>query len=233
MNFRYPIFLDISGKRCLVTGEGFEIAAKTRKLIELGAQVTYVNPIAEPSIAILAAKGYIEWRQRDFEPADLDGCFLVITDHVDNARIFQLAEERNVLCNSVDDPEHCRFSFGSIVSRGDLTLAISTNGAAPALAVRLREQLQRDLGPEYEQFVSMLSDLRPEIARELPDFEARKELWYRMVDSGALDEIRQGRAEQARGLLRNLLSEAKQASRPEAVPDTVKEGHENDLLDEH
>lgn len=217
MNFRYPIFLDVAGKRCLVTGEGFEIAAKIRKLAELGAAVFYVNPTAEPSIAAMAGEGRIQWHQREFKATDLDNCFLVVTDRHDNSQVFQFAEERNVLCNAVDDPEHCRFSFGSVLSRGDLTLAISTNGIAPALAVRLRQRFERELGVEYEQFVSMLSDLRREIARDLPDFGTRKELWYRMIDSEALDHIRQGRGDGARSLLRDLLNEAKRASRPDRV----------------
>ena len=207
MNFRYPIFLDVEGKRCLVTGEGSEIAAKIRTLVSHGARVTYVNLTAEEAIAALAAEGRIVWNARRFESADLDGCLLVIADHEDNAEIFRLAEERNVSCNAVDDPAHCRFSFGSVVSRDDLTIAISTNGIAPALAVRLRQRLERELGEEYGQFLAMLGELRPEITRSLPDFERRKALWYRMIDSEALDMIRQGRPREARQLLRKFLED--------------------------
>ena len=207
MNFRYPIFLDVEGKRCLVTGEGSEIAAKIRTLVSHGARVTYVNLTAEEAIAALAAEGRIVWNARRFESADLNGCLLVITDHGDNAEIFRLAEERNVSCNAVDDPAHCRFSFGSVVSRDDLTVAISTNGIAPALAVRLRQRLEHELGEEYGQFLAMLGELRPEIARSLPDFERRKALWYRMIDSEALDMIRQGRPREARQLLRKFLED--------------------------
>ena len=82
---------------------------------------------------------------------------LVITDRDDNSTVFQLAEERNILCNAADDPEQCRFSFGSVVSRGDLTLGISTNGIAPALAVRLRERFEREFGDEYAQFLAHYS----------------------------------------------------------------------------
>src|SRR5690349_14257164 len=131
MNFRYPIFLDITGKKCLVCGEGFEIPAKVRILAARGALVRYVNPSAEDSIAELARQGKITWQARQFDPRDLEGCFLVITDQDENSEVFRLAEERNVLCNAVDDPEFCRFSFGSVVARDDLTIAISTNGIAP------------------------------------------------------------------------------------------------------
>lgn len=205
MNFRYPVFLDVAGKRCLVTSSGFEIPAKVRALVERGAHVVYVHPAAEASIEALAREGRIEWRTRSFEESDLDGCFLVITDQEENSRIFALAESRNVLCNAADDPEQCRFSFGSMVSRGDLTIAVSTNGAAPALAVRIRERLEREFGEEYAVFLAILRDFRKEIAAGSPDFNVRRELWYRLVDSEALTLLRQGREQEARQLLKAMV----------------------------
>src|SRR5579875_3666756 len=172
MNFRYPIFLDVSGKRCLVTGKGHELPSKIRRLLDCGAEVVYVNPCAEASIATLAAEASIRWERRDFQPQDLDGCFLAIADCENNAEIFRLAESRGVLCNSVDDPEHCRFSFGSVHRQGDLTVAISSNGWAPVLAVRIREQLEREFGPEYGALLKLLKEVRPEITSRIPDFNA-------------------------------------------------------------
>jgi siroheme synthase-like protein len=218
MNFRYPIFLDVAGKPCLVTGEGPEIPAKIQRLVASGARVSYVNPTANEAVAALAADGQIEWHARHFEASDLDGCFLVIAARNADGKIFRLAEERNVLCNTVDDPAHCRFSFGSVVSRDDLVLAISTNGVAPALAVRLRERLEQEFGAEYAEFVAMLGELRPHITREVPDFASRRALWYRLVDSEALGAIRRGEPAKARQLLQRLVDEAKQHQ----LPDTVK-----------
>jgi siroheme synthase-like protein len=208
VNFRYPIFLDLTGKQCLVAGEGYEIAGKVRALVEAKANVTYVNQRAEPSIQELASSGAIRWLQREFESSDLEGLFLVITDREDNSEIFRLAEERNILCNSVDDPENCRFSFGSIHRRGELTIAISTNGWAPAVAVRLRERLQRDIGPEYKTFLALLKQVRPEITRRIPDFAARRELWYRIVDSEALEKLRDGQQAAAESIVRALIDQA-------------------------
>ena len=128
MNFRFPVFLDLTGKKCLVTGEGYEVAGKVQALVDAAAQVTYVNPRAEAAIETLAAAGLIHWEKRDFVPEDLHGLFLVISDLEDNSEIFRMAEEQRILCNCVDDPEHCRFSFGSLHRRGELTIAISTNG---------------------------------------------------------------------------------------------------------
>jgi siroheme synthase-like protein len=208
MNFRYPIFLDLSGKTCLVVGEGHEIAAKVRGLADAGAKVRYVNPRAEAAIEALAAAGLISWERREFEERDLDGCFLAIADSEDNGEIFRLAEERRVLINAVDDPEHCRFSFGSVHRRGDLTIAISTNGAAPALAVRLRERLEREIGAEYGELLRMLQDARSEIGSRITDFSARRALWYRIVDSNILDKLRMGQQEEAERTLRQMIEEA-------------------------
>lgn len=145
------------------------------------------------------------WAAREFAPPDLDGCFLVIARLEDNSEIFRLAEERGVLCNAVDDPEHCRFIFGSVHRQGELTIAISTNGVAPALAVRLKERLQREIGPEYAVLLELLQQIRAEIRARIPDFARRRELWYRIIDSGALEKIRAGEIEEARRLIVGLI----------------------------
>jgi siroheme synthase-like protein len=208
VNFRYPIFLDLTGKNCLITGAGYEVAGKVRALVDAGADVTYVNPQAEDSIYQLAQVGAIHWEARDFQPGDLPGCFLVITDRDDNAEIFRLAEEQNILCNSVDDPAYCRFSFGSLHRRGDLTIAISTNGQAPAVAVRLRERFQREIGPEYAALLAMLRVFRPVIMGSIPDFGARRKLWYRIADSEVLQQIRKGRMEAAAEAIIRMIDQA-------------------------
>jgi len=205
VNFHYPIFLDLTGKRCLVVGEGPEMASKIQGLIEAGAEVVYVNPRASDEIAALAKRGEMLWAAREFAPPDLDGCFLVIARLEDNSEIFRLAEERGVLCNAVDDPEHCRFIFGSVHRQGELTIAISTNGVAPALAVRLKERLQREIGPEYAVLLELLQRIRAEIRARIPDFARRRELWYRIIDSGALEKIRAGKIEEARRLIVGLI----------------------------
>jgi siroheme synthase-like protein len=208
LNFRYPIFLDLTGKRCLVIGEGYEIPGKIRALVDAAAEVIYVNPRAEPEIAQISSAGLVTWLPREFEERDLDGCFLAIAGLKDNSAVFRLCEERGILCNSVDDPEHCRFSFGSIHRRGELTIAISTNGWAPALAVRLKEKLQREVGPEFEALLDMLREVRPEITLRIPDFSARKTLWYRIVDSELLALLRDGQQQEGRHFLRQMIEDA-------------------------
>jgi siroheme synthase-like protein len=208
VNFRYPIFLDLIGKKCLVTGTGHDLAAKIRSLLDAGARVVYVNPSAEPAIADLASASLIDWQSRGFEAQDLAGCLLVITDQHDNSEVFRLAEQQNILCNAVDDPEHCRFAFGSVHRQGDLTIAVSTNGWAPALAVRLREQIEREIGPEYAALLAILKEIRPEITSRIADFDARRDLWYRIVDSDVLDVLRAGQLDSARQKIRNMIEHA-------------------------
>jgi len=207
MNFRYPVFLDVDGKRCLVTGEGYEVAFKVKNLVDCSAIVTYVNPRAEPAIEMLAETGLLRWEKRAFVASDLDGCFLVISDLEDNSEIFKLAEARGILCNCVDDPEHCRFSFGSLHRQGDLTIAISTNGWAPAVAVRLKEWLQREVGPEYGEFLAMLKAVRPAITNGIADFGVRRELWYRIVDSDFLVRIRAGESYAVEGEICKMIQD--------------------------
>lgn len=214
MNFRYPIFLDLTGKRCLVTGEGSEIAAKIRELAASGAKVLYVNRRADAEIAKMAANGTVEWRAGEFTASDLDGCFLAIAALADNTEIFRLAEEQNILCNSADDPRHCRFIFGSVHRQGDLTMAVSTNGAAPTLAVRARQKLEQEFGPEYGVFIDLLKQMRAAIKDRIPEFRARREIWYRIVDSNALENIRTGKIEEARAIIRSFFERRESNNRP-------------------
>jgi siroheme synthase-like protein len=208
MNFRYPIFLDLTRKRCLVTGEGFEIAGKVRGLVDAGGDVVYVHPSIVPEIRALVDQELITWHARDFQPQDLDGCFLVITCGSHNAQIFALAEIRGILCNAVDDPKHCRYIYGSKVTRGELSIAISTNGTAPALAVRIKERLQAEIGPEYAAFLKIMREFRPQITASIKDFHRRRELWYQLVDSEILHLLKAGDPESAHRLARQLIEEA-------------------------
>lgn len=208
MNFKFPIFLDVTGKKCLVTGEGYEIPAKVEALVAASAAVTYVNPTAESRIELLAYDGRISWERRRFLPSDLDDSFLVICDCEQNGSIFRMAEQRNILCNAVDDPENCRFTFGSIHRRGDLTIAISTNGAVPALAVRLRQQFEREIGPEYGQLIELLAQFRTEVTSRIRDFGRRRELWYELVDSDLLEMLAAGRTEEALRFVHDRIEEA-------------------------
>lgn len=172
-----PIFLNLAGRRCLLVGAGTVALDKIGSLLPTGVLLRVIAPEARPEVRKLATEGKLTWVQRCFEPQDLDGNFLVIaaTDAPEvNAAVHRSAVERNIACNSVDDIVNCDFFFGSVVSRGKLQVAVSTGGESPALAQRLRaeidEQLPEDLGPWLEE----LGKLRREVLIRHPRGEARK-----------------------------------------------------------
>src|SRR4029077_6044844 len=123
---------------------------------------------------------------REYAAGDLAGAYLVIaaTDDPEvNHAVHAEAEARGVLVNLGDDPPYCGFILPSILRRGDLVVAVSTSGNAPALAVRIRERIERELGEEYARFLVLAGSLRKPLAEKYPDFQVRKRLWYRLVDS--------------------------------------------------
>ena len=179
-----PIFLQLDGRPGLLVGAGAVALDKIGSLLKTGLRLRVIAPAAGPEIRQLAAEGKLEWVERPFRPADLEGNFLVIAATSDpqvNAAVYREAVARNILCNSVDDIPHCDFFFGSVVSRGSLQIAISTAGESPALAQRLRreidEQLPADLGPWLEN----LGQLRCEILASQPRGEERRLLLHQLA----------------------------------------------------
>ncbi len=180
----FPIFLKLDGRRCLVAGAGFVAESKISSLLHAGAHVTVAAPEALPAVAQQAAEEKFLWHQRAFVPSDLDGMFLVIAATSSpevNRTIFTLARERGILCNSVDDPPNCDFYFPSIVERGDLQIAISTAGESPALAQRLRKEIDAQLAPELGAHLAQLGQLRREVLAEQPASEERKQLLHTLA----------------------------------------------------
>jgi uroporphyrin-III C-methyltransferase/precorrin-2 dehydrogenase/sirohydrochlorin ferrochelatase len=162
-----PIFLKLDGRPGLLVGAGTVALDKIGSLLRTGIRLRVVAPRAHEEIRQLANEGKLEWIERSFEASDLDGNFVVIaaTDNPKvNAAVYRGAVERGILCNSVDDIPNCDFFFGSIVSRGDLQIAISTAGESPAFAQRLRreidEQLPTDLGPWLANVGQLRRDVR-------------------------------------------------------------------------
>ena len=190
MSSLLPIFLKLEGRRCLLVGAGNVARDKIGSLRKTGGRLRVIAPDACMEVRELAAEDGLEWVQRHFELSDLDGNYLVIaaTDSPEvNAAIYRGAVERNILCNSVDDIPNCDFFFGSVVSRGDLQIGISTAGESPAVAQHLRreidEQLPRDLGP----WLASLGHLRREILETHPRGEARKKLLHQLAQRQVCD----------------------------------------------
>ena len=144
----FPLFLKLEGKQCLVVGAGAVGLEKVESLLRCGASIRVVAPQAVARVQQLNSRGEIEWLARCYEPEDEDGCDLVIAatnDREVNQAVFEEASRRSILCNTADDPPLCDFFFASIVQRGDLQIAISTAGESPALAQRLRREIDAQL----------------------------------------------------------------------------------------
>jgi precorrin-2 dehydrogenase/sirohydrochlorin ferrochelatase len=162
----FPLFLKLKGRKCLVVGAGAIGQSKIATLLDAGASVQVVAPRATAKIQGWARKGQIRWRKREFHDADLANCFLVVAATSSSKlhkKIFRLAKHREVLCNVVDVPKLCDFYYPAVVRRGALQVAVSTGGESPALAQRLRNELEAQFGPEYEDWVAELGKVRRRI----------------------------------------------------------------------
>jgi len=180
----FPIFLKIAARPCLVIGAGNLAESKIDSLRAAHAEVTVIAPVASARIVDLAAGGEIEWKQREYVAGDLTGYFLVVAatnEPAVNRAVYQEATERNVLCNAVDDPPFCDFYFPSVVRRGDLQIAISTSGASPALAQRLRKEINAQLPLDVGDWVTDLGNLRREVTQMEPLNEERKWLLHQLA----------------------------------------------------
>lgn len=195
MSAYYPIYLQLSDQPCVVIGGGKIAEGKVQGLLAAGARVTVISPDLTPHLHELARRSEIRHIARRYQPGDLAGAFIVVcaTDQIEtNHQVWQEASAQGQLVNVVDDPPRCNFIAPAILRKGDLTISISTGGKAPALAVRLKERLQQEIGPEYERFLELVGQLREPLSQHVPDFERRKAIWYELVDSEALDLLAQG-----------------------------------------
>jgi precorrin-2 dehydrogenase / sirohydrochlorin ferrochelatase len=162
----FPVFLNLEGRLCVVTGGGRVAERKVRSLLNAGARVKVISPKLSSRLSGLEKKGKIEYQARPFRAADLRGAFLAIAatdDRSVNGLVFQQGVKQKIPVNVVDDPGQSSFIVPSLIRRGDLSLAISTSGRAPALARALRRRLQVEIGPEYELWLKILTAARKKI----------------------------------------------------------------------
>jgi uroporphyrin-III C-methyltransferase/precorrin-2 dehydrogenase/sirohydrochlorin ferrochelatase len=209
VSFRYPVTLDLDGRRCVVIGGGTVAAHKARGLLEAGAVVAVVAERPAEDLEQLAGDARVELSRRRYVYGDLEGAFLAVAatdDPTVNAEVFKEADERGVLLNAVDDAEHCHFAVPSVLRRGDLTVAISTAGKAPALSKRLRAELSERLGPELATVVDVLGEVRAEaLTARTVDFDTWAERWQGALEHDVVDLVRQGRLPEAKDLVRRSL----------------------------
>ncbi len=193
----FPVFLKLMDRPCLVVGAGRAGEPKIASLLAAEAAVRVVAPEATEAVMQWARTGRLNWQPRCFEPADLDGKFLVVvaTPWCElNDSIYREAQQRGVLCNVVDDPPRCDFYYPAVVNRGELQIAISTNGRSPALAQRLRQELEQQFGPEYEAWLEALGQKRQDLFALAIDSEERRRLLHNLVTHERFEEFVRGRS---------------------------------------
>jgi siroheme synthase-like protein len=188
----FPIFVKLEGRLIVVVGGGTIAEGKIPGVLTAGARIRLIAPSITPQIAAWVRFGKIDWLPKEFEAEDLNGAFLVIAATSVpgvNETVFREAEARGILCNAVDDIEHCHFYYGAVVQRGDLQIAISTNGKSPALAQRLRRELETEFGPEYEVWLQWLGAAREALRANDPSSETTKKLLHELASRPMFEEF--------------------------------------------
>jgi siroheme synthase-like protein len=205
------VYLNLEGKQCVILGGGAVAEGKIAKLLEAGARITLISPEVTPFIRDAAQRGELEWHPRKYRPGDLAGAFLGVAAtnvHSVSLHVFEEAEERGVLLNVVDDTPLCTFIAPSIVKRGAVTLAISTGGASPALARKVRESLAGSPALEWADMAGVLSRARREVKNRGLAVDPQR--WQCCLTPNLLELSQAGREDEALdSLLSNLLDGGK------------------------
>ncbi len=197
----FPIYLSkLDTKKTVLIGGNYEAEGKAKQLLDRNALLTVISPQLTTKLHAWAEEERFSWIRRTYRRGDLEGAFMAIVAEFEgdvNKQVYREAEELGILVNVMDDIPHANFAFGSVVKQGLLTLSVSTGGAAPALAVRLRQRFEEEFGPEYAVFLELMQKLRKPMAHYHPEFEIRKKLWYELIDSEILSMLRQGKVGEA------------------------------------
>ncbi|MFZ5857222.1 MAG: precorrin-2 dehydrogenase/sirohydrochlorin ferrochelatase family protein [Chloroflexota bacterium] len=176
----------------IVIGGGSVAARKVEGLITAGAQVKIISPALTPELQRRAEAGEVTVLPRSYQDGDLEGAHLVIAatnDATVNEAVWQEAQRRGCLVNVVDDPQHSNFILPAVVQRGEMSISISTGGNSPALARRMRERIEKLIGPEYGVLAELMGELRPELIASFPEGKQRLEAALRVVDSDIIEII--------------------------------------------
>lgn len=204
----YPINIDITDRRCLVVGGGRVGERKILSLLECGARVTAISKKFTPAIEKLIFDSVIEGHQREFADGDIDGAFLVYcatNDRDLNERVYRLSTGAGCLVNVVDVPDICNFIVPAVIRRGPLCVAISTSGAAPALAKKIKRDIEGMIPERYEEYIDFLSEKRLEIKKTIGAIEVRQAIFEEMIGSGIQDAILAGDHDRAGAVYREIL----------------------------
>jgi precorrin-2 dehydrogenase/sirohydrochlorin ferrochelatase len=206
----YPLFALIEDRACLVVGGGEVGERKVRDLLAAGAKVMVVSRDLTPGLADLAAQGRLSFVQGDFSPKHLDGMMLVVgaTDDMEvNQQVSAAAQARGLLVNIVDAPELCTFIVPAQVRRGPLTIAVSTGGASPALARKVRQELEQHFGPDYGRYLQVLQAVRNQVLARRRGHPENQRLFQGLVAGPLQEVIARGDRPQALAVLEDALGE--------------------------
>ena len=216
----YPVYLNLAGKRCVILGGGTIAQGKLAALRDAGASITVISPQSTDGIKRAAQRGHITLLEREYRPGDLEGAFIAVAAtnvwHV-NRQIYEEAEERGVLLNVVDDPDQCTFIAPSIVRRDPITLAISTGGASPALARKMRETLTEARVLQWADLANVLAQARRVIKEKRTVIDPTR--WQCVITEELLEMARSGRGDEA---VDTVLSQLLNPELPEMCADLTK-----------
>lgn len=205
----YPVYLNLNSRRCVIIGGGHEAERKAHELVECGASVTVISPEVSDGLKALAAQGAVDWVQKAYEPGDLEGVFLAIAEN-DKPDVYKEvaweAQRRGILLNVVDVTNLCTFIAPAVVKRGEVTVAISTGGLSPALARRLREEIQESPALLWADMAVMLGEVRQDLRGK--GIKPNPTWWQHCMDEELLALYHSGQMQEAKERLRRMLEQA-------------------------
>ncbi|MDD5108592.1 MAG: bifunctional precorrin-2 dehydrogenase/sirohydrochlorin ferrochelatase [Candidatus Omnitrophica bacterium] len=197
----YPVNLALRNKKCVVIGAGQVAFRKAKRILEYGGRVWVIGEKIAPQLRRLVEKKGIVFKNKRADLKDLCGAFLVIAatgDRKLNARICAYCLRKNILVNVVDSPKDCNFILPSVLRRGSLTISVSTNGVSPALAKKIRQDIQQRFGSEYAKLLRLMKDIRPQALKEIKNPRIRNLLFKRMLQPEILSLLKKNKEQKAR-----------------------------------
>ncbi|HTN43162.1 MAG TPA: bifunctional precorrin-2 dehydrogenase/sirohydrochlorin ferrochelatase [Nitrospiria bacterium] len=204
----FPAFLDLQGRSAVVIGGGRIAERKVLTLLACGARVTVVSPGLTPKLSYLVQAGAIRGHARRWRPVDLKEAFLIMAttdDRKANAEIARRAQADSRLVNIADDPARCNVIMPSVITRGDLIIAVSTSGKSPSLARRIRRELEGSFGAEYGKFICLLGSIRKQVQSRVPSMARRRRILQRLAASDLLTLLRQGKKRQVQKRIQQIV----------------------------